>query len=214
VLPARAGDLPGASRWAPRIAPVPSALRAAESGSGCLTSLACGIALSIPPGTECGSDLFDKAEALRRGKDEQRFERRAMLDPFLLAGLVLHGVPGWTRRGEALGRPVSARSSTDGDEHHAVPSVSLQPSARIRAGNWDRRRSTLGKAAVCRRKPSMGTMKPATLYSPCPRPCHRGPGGRCDATRGASAHPERAGLEWCRFMCVTLSVLGLLRFTG
>jgi DNA-binding CsgD family transcriptional regulator len=200
-----AGDLPGASRWA-RIS-LRSARRAADQGQ-VAHSLARIALIEFLLGNGVRSDLFDKAEALDVAKDEQPIERRAMLDPFLLRGLVLK----WCDQlDEARVRLADRyqRALDRGDEASLPFLLYHFSQLECWAGNWDRAEEYALEGCRVVEEIHQATMKPATLYSLALVRAHR---GQVDEARELASEAlilsERAGNV--PFMSMTLSVLGFL----
>ena len=198
-----AGDLPGASRWA--YISLRSARRAADQGQ-VAHSLACIALVEFLLGNGVRSDLFDKAEALDVAQDEQLVERRAMLDPFLLRGLVLK----WCDRlDEARVRLADGyqRALDHGDEASLPFLLYHFSQLECWAGNWDRAEEYALEGCRVVEEIHQATMKPATLYSLALVRAHR---GQVDDARELASEAlllsERAGNV--PFRSMTLSVLG------
>jgi len=198
-----AGDLPGASRWA-HISLL-SARRAADRGQ-VAHSLARIALVEFLLGNGVRSDLFDKAEALDTAKDEQPIERRAMLDPFLLRGLVLK----WCDRlDEARVRLADRyqRALDHGDETSLPFLLYHFSQLECWAGNWDRAEEYALEGCRVVEETHQATMKPATLYSLALVRAHR---GQVEDAREVASEAlilsERAGNV--PFRSMTLSVLG------
>jgi DNA-binding CsgD family transcriptional regulator len=165
-----AGDLPGASRWANTS--LCSARQAADQRL-VAHSLARIALVEFLQGHGAQSDLFEKAEALDRSANGQPAERLAMLDPFLLQGLVLKWcdrldearlrLADWYQR--ALGR---------GDEASLPFLLYHFSQLECWAGNWDRAEEHALEGCRVADESHQAAMRPATLYSLALVRAHRG----------------------------------------
>jgi DNA-binding CsgD family transcriptional regulator len=165
-----AGDLPGASRWANT-----SLYSARQAGDQRLVaqSLARIALVEFLLGHGVQSDLFGKAEALDRSANGQSAERLAMLDPFLIWGLVLKWcdrldearlrLANWYQR--ALGR---------GDEASLPFLLYHFSQLECWAGNWDRAEEHALEACRVADESHQAAMRPASLYSLALVRAHRG----------------------------------------
>ena len=165
-----AGDLPGASRWAN------TSLRSARLAADqrlVAQSLARIALVEFLLGHGVRSDLFERAEALDASADGQPAERLAMLDPFLIQGLVLKWcdrldearlrLADWYQR--ALGR---------GDEASLPFLLYHFSQLECWAGNWDRAEEHALEGCRVADESHQAAMRPATLYSLALVRAHRG----------------------------------------
>jgi DNA-binding CsgD family transcriptional regulator len=200
-----AGDLPDASRWAHKS--LRSAERAADQGQ-VAHSLARIALVEFLLGNGVRSDLFEKAEALDAAKDEQPIERRAMLDPSLLRGLVLK----WCDRlDEARVRLADRyqRALDRGDEASLPFLLYHFSQLECWAGNWDRAEEYALEGCRVADESHQVAMRPTTLYSLALVRAHRGQVQDARELAGeALILCERTGNA--PFRSMVLSVLGFV----
>ena len=165
-----AGDLPGASRWANTS--LCSARQAADQRL-VAHSLARIALVEFLLGHGAQSDLFKKAETLNRSANGQSAERLAMLDPFLLQGLVLK----WCDRlDEARLRLADGYQRALGRGDEASLPFLLYHISQLEcwAGNWDRAEEHALEGCRVADESHHAAMRPATLYSLALVRAHRG----------------------------------------
>jgi DNA-binding CsgD family transcriptional regulator len=165
-----AGDLPGAAGWA--AASLRSAQRAADPG---LTahSLARIALFEFLRGNGIRSDLLERAEMLDAASDEEPIGRLPMLDPSLVAGLILK----WCDRlDEARLRLADRyRHALDRGNEAGLPFLLYHFSQlECWAGRWDCAEEYALEGCRVSDETNQEPMKPATLYSLALVRAHRG----------------------------------------
>ncbi|HXZ77338.1 MAG TPA: AAA family ATPase, partial [Streptosporangiaceae bacterium] len=165
-----AGDLPGAFRWANTSL---CSARLAADQRLVAHSLARIALVEFLLGRGVRSDLFEKAEALDTSASGQPAERLAMLDPFLIQGLVLK----WSDRlDEARLRLANwyQRALGRGDEASLPFLLYHFSQLECWAGNWDRAEEHALEGCRVADESHQAAMRPATLYSLALVRAHRG----------------------------------------
>ena len=200
-----AGDLPGASRLAK--ASLRSAERVADPGL-VAHSLARVAILEFLQGHGAQLDLLDRAEALDASAGEDPVGRFPMLDPALVAGVVLKGCD---RLDEArLKLAGRYRHALDRGDEASLPFLLYHFSQlECWAGNWDAAEEYALEACRVADESRQQSMRPATLYSLALVRAHR---GHVQEARGLASEAlalcDRTGNVPVRNMVV--SVLGFI----
>jgi DNA-binding CsgD family transcriptional regulator/tetratricopeptide (TPR) repeat protein len=165
-----AGDMPAASRWAQ--ASLRSAERAADPRL-VAHSLARIALFEFLQGKGARPDLLDRAEALDASAGEEPIGRLPMLDPSLVAGVVLK----WCDRLDDARQKLADRyrHALDRGDEASLPFLLYHFSQlECWAGNWDAAEEYALEACRVAEESHLQPMRPAALYSLALVRAHRG----------------------------------------